>query len=308
MIAAASRARRALTRRKLGERLAYHHWLLGRLVRITLCGLAACTSGALPAASPSARGSAATAASAIPGAGAVGPGTLLDAYTEDGELQHFRIDSVTADPRDRDGDVRLYGVSVVNPATKAWQPYCIPDIQGLSAAIPVQGSWTADGEPQPGAGRITFACTSGAIGKCIRFGYKPWKTIDGVSLASYHAACIRMVRADYCGDGRPHTVDGTWIDIWDGLGIQTREQRPGHPEIFEAAWSPTGAAYLNMPRWSDDVADVVRDCPTHFAGRTSRDRTVDPSDVPRQFPEVLIFDARYLQTADRRFEPATAPH
>jgi hypothetical protein len=280
---------------------------LGGVARIALCGLAACASGALPPGSSAAPSSTST-GSAPASAGAVGPGTALDAYAEDGEPQHFRIDSVAADPRDRDGDVRLYGVSVINPSTHAWQPYCLPDIQGLSAAIPVQGSWTADGEPQPGADRITFACTSGAIGKCIRFGYKPWKTVDGVALARYHAACIRMVRADYCGDGRPHTVDGTWIDIWDGLGIQTRDQRPGHPEVFEAAWSPTGAAYLNMPRWSDDVADVVRDCPEHFAGRTSRDRTLAPTDVPDRFPEVLIFDARYLQTADRRFEPATAAH
>ena len=106
-------------------------------------------------------------------------------------------------------------------------------------------------------------------------------------LQPYHAACVRMVRADYCGDGRPHTVDGTWIDIWDGLGIQTRDERDGHPEVFEAAWSPGGAAYLHTPRWSDDVADVMKDCPEHFAGRTSRDRSLAPSEVQQQFPEVL---------------------
>jgi hypothetical protein len=150
---------------------------------------------------------------------------------------------------------------------------------------------------------ITFACTSGAIGKCIRFGYKPWKTHQGTSLQPYHAACVRMVRADYCGDGRPHTVDGTWIDIWDGLGIQRRDERDDHPEVFEAAWSPAGAAYLNMPRWSDDVADVIQDCPEHFRDRTSRDRPLVPSEVPAQFAEALIFDARYLRTADRRTVP-----
>ena len=30
-----------------------------------------------------------------------------------------------------------------------------------------------------------------------------------------HEACVRMVRADYCGDGRSHTVDGMAIDVWD---------------------------------------------------------------------------------------------
>jgi hypothetical protein len=229
----------------------------------------------------------------------VGAGTLLDARTEDGEIQHFRIDAVAPDPRDRDGDVFLYSVSI-RGGDERWRPYCLPDPDGRRAAIPVQGSWSADGEPQPQSDLITFACTRGAIGKCVRFGYKPWKTVDGTSLQAYHAACVRMVRADYCGDNRPHTVDGTWIDMWDGLGIQTREESAERPEVFEAAWAPSGAAYLNIPRWSDDVADVVKDCPDHFAGRTSRDRSLAPGEVPQQFPEVLIFNARYVRSADRR--------
>jgi hypothetical protein len=233
----------------------------------------------------------------------VGAGTTIDARTEDGELQHFRIDSVDRDPRDSDGDVRLYGVSVLGPDAMTWQRYCHPDVEGRSAAIPVAGSWGAQGDPQPATDIITFACTSGAIGKCIRFGYKPWKTHQGISLQPYHAACVRMVRADYCGDGRPHTVDGTWIDIWDGLGIRRRDERDGHPEVFEAAWSPSGAAYLNIPRWSDDVADVIKDCPERFRDRTSRDRSLAPSDIQVQFPEALIFDARYVRSADRRTIP-----
>jgi hypothetical protein len=230
----------------------------------------------------------------------VRPGTVIDARSEDGEVLRFRIDSVAADPADRDGDVRLYGLSVFRPDASSWQPYCLPDIEGRSAAIPVQGSWSAQAEPQPATDMITFACTSGAIGKCIRFGYKPWKTRDGVSLQPYHAACIRMVRADYCGDNRPHTLDGTRIDIWDSLGIQTREERDGHPEVFEAAWSPGGAAYLNLPRWSNNVADIVRECPEHFAERTSQDRPLSPPDVQRQFSDALIFNARFVRDQDRR--------
>jgi hypothetical protein len=238
-----------------------------------------------------------------PSSTAVSPGAILDGRTEDGLPQRFRIESVDPDPQDRDGDVRMYGVSVLGPDARTWRPYCMPDMQGRSAAIPVQGSWNARGERQPGADLITFACTSGAIAKCIRFGYKPWQTRNGTSLEPYHAACVRMVRADYCGDGRPHTLDGTWIDIWDDLGIQVRDERDGHPEVFEAAWSPAGAAYLHTPRWSDDVAAIVQDCPDHFRGRTSRDRPLAPPEVAQQFPEVLIFDARYLRSTDRRMTP-----
>jgi hypothetical protein len=266
----------------------------GRLAELisvaALCGLAACAHTSALAA----RGDAAS---------AVGPGTLIEALSDDGEPQRFRIDSAVPDPRDRDGDVWLYGVSVLEPDATTWRPYCVPDPDGRSAAIPVRGSWSANGQPEPGADAVTFACTSGAIGKCIRFGYKPWKTERGISLQPYHAACMHMVRADYCGDGRPHTVDGTWIDIWDGLGIQRREERAGHPEVFEAAWGPSGAAYLNVPRWSDDVADILAECPERLRGRTSGDRSLLPTEVQRHFPDALVFNARFVHTSDRR-QPA----
>jgi hypothetical protein len=260
-----------------------------------IAGAAACSHRGLPAPDPD-------------GNPAVGPGAVIDALTDDGVAQRFRIDTVTPDPRDRDGDVWLYGVSVLDPASGQWRPYCMPDIEGRRAAIPIQGSWRSDaafqpGSDQPAANRVTFACTSGAIGKCVRFGYKPWKTHDGVALAPYHAACVRMVRADYCGDGRPHTVDGTRIDVWDHLGIQRRDQPADHPEVFEAAWSPTGAAYLHVPRWSDDVDDIIKDCPAHFAGRTSADGPLDPDQATRRFPEALVFDARFLRAADRKYTP-----
>jgi len=234
---------------------------------------------------------------------AIAPGTVIEARSDDGDAQLFRIDSVASDPRDRDGDVALYGVSIFDRGSSSWRPYCSPDPDGRAAAIPVQGSWSANGEPEPGAEAITFACTSGAIGKCIRFGYKPWKTDHGTSLEPYHAACVHMVRADYCGDGRPHTVDGTWIDIWDALGIQTRDEDADHPEVFEAAWSPRGAAYLNVPRWSDRIADVVAECPDHFVGRTAADRVLVPAEIQQHFPDALIFNARFIRSEDRRIIP-----
>lgn len=37
--------------------------------------------------------------------------------------------------------------------------------------------------------------------------------------------------------------------------------------------------------------------------RTSRDRALIPSEVPSHFAEALIFDARYVRSADRRTLP-----
>ena len=52
-----------------------------------------------------------------------------------------------------------------------------------------------------------------------------------------------MVRADYCGDGVPHTVNGTLVDVYDRLSptIQT-QATADHPEWgVEAEWGPDGA-------------------------------------------------------------------
>jgi hypothetical protein len=43
-----------------------------------------------------------------------------------------------------------------------------------------------------------------------------------------------MVRADYCGEGRPHTVDGTRIDVCAGLGITYLDRG-----AVMAAWWPS---------------------------------------------------------------------
>jgi hypothetical protein len=65
-------------------------------------------------------------------------------------------------------------------------------------------------------GPLLITCTGGAEGKCIRFGYKPWHPLsDGTSLEPYYRACVRLVRADYGGDGVGHTRNGTPIDLFD---------------------------------------------------------------------------------------------
>jgi hypothetical protein len=53
-----------------------------------------------------------------------------------------------------------------------------------------------------------------------------------------------MVRADYCGDGTPHTVNGTPIDVYDGIGIQA----PDTNWLVDAEWGPDGALCVNSPR------------------------------------------------------------
>jgi hypothetical protein len=60
---------------------------------------------------------------------------------------------------------------------------------------------------------------------------------------------VRLVRADYCGDGIGHTRDGTPIDIFDAIGIQHDEPAPGM--TFEAAWRADGAVCVRHTRLPD---------------------------------------------------------
>ena len=99
---------------------------------------------------------------------------------------------------------------------------CPPDLFGHRKAIAVAGTWDATGARTGSTTAFTFGCTSGVIAKCVRWGYKPWKVINGKAMNDYHQACTRMARADYCGDGVSHTRNGTLIDMYDGLGIQSR--------------------------------------------------------------------------------------
>jgi hypothetical protein len=169
-------------------------------------------------------------------------GLELRLSDEAGTMADFRIEGTTLDPNDP--EIRLYDVSL--KIAGEWQHFCRPGPDGLAMAFPLAGKWTPTGRHDDHAGFV-LTCTAGAIGKCVRFGYKPWKTTpSGVSLWPYHEACTRMVRADYCGDGRSWTKDGTPIDLYDRLSIQTEDKNDGLE--FEAAWSPDGAHCVSHTR------------------------------------------------------------
>jgi ADYC domain len=167
-----------------------------------------------------------------------------------GKQRRIRIDSVERDSRDPDGEVMLYGLSEQDPESGEWRNACLPDFEGRRLGFPLAGAFTADGRYEPSPGKLLITCTGGAEGKCVRFGYKPWgHAPDGVSLAPYYQACVRMVRADYCGDGVGHTRNGTPVDIFDRIGIQRDEIAEGM--TLEAAWGPEGAVCVSHTRLPD---------------------------------------------------------
>ena len=176
-------------------------------------------------------------------------GAVLDAADDAGRIATVRIEGVSRDPSDPHGDVWLHRFSVLDRETGSWREFCGPGPDGTVAGFPMQGVWTSDGRHQKAPSGFTITCTSGAIGKCVRLGYRPWGELNGQSLWDYHQACVRAVRADYGGDGVGHTRNGTLVDLADRLGIQTAApDLHGAALTFEAAWGPNGALCVRKTR------------------------------------------------------------
>ncbi|XXX75219.1 ADYC domain-containing protein [Sorangium sp. So ce134] len=195
-------------------------------------------------------------------------GAEVEAILDDRSTVVVRI----ADVVERDG-LTYYTVKY-RAGAGVWANVCG---EGL-AAIAVRGTWDAvTGAFSDDGSQFTFACQGAAIAKCAEWGYRDWERraeCDGKSCASrdlsyFHRACVRMVRADYCGDGAPHTRAGTAIDIWDALGIQTETEGSGMS--FEAEWTVNGAACIRRTRWRGVAGNPDRDyvmahCPERWAG------------------------------------------
>jgi hypothetical protein len=190
------------------------------------------------------------------------PGTILVLGDGTGRQRRIRIEGVERDRQDAAGEVVLYTLFEQDPESGEWRNLCQPDPDGRRLGFPLAGAFASGGRYERASGRILLTCTGGAEGKCVRFGYKPWGLgPNNISLVPYYQACVRLVRADYCGDGIGHTRDGTPIDIFDAIGIQRNETAPGM--TFEAAWGPDGAVCVRRTRLPDvlDSVTLAAQCP-----------------------------------------------
>jgi hypothetical protein len=177
-----------------------------------------------------------------------------------GQTIRVRLDAVERDP-DAKGTVWLHTFST-QMADGSWQNVCDAGPDGRRQGFPIAGRPRPDGLLEPAEpGVFELACTSGALGKCVRFGYRPWASADGTDLRGVYNACIRMVRADYCGDGTPTTNEGQRIDIYDDHGIQRPENEAAMD--FEAGWTANGAACVRHVRVKENVTldALVAACP-----------------------------------------------
>jgi hypothetical protein len=208
-------------------------------------------------------------------------GAELHGRLSSGEAVKLRIDAVTTAPDAP--DLSLYAVSARVGAGAA-APLCGLGEDGAPVlAIPLRGSWDESaGTPTGGAHvddarAFTFACRGYALAKCVELGYAPWRSVTEcrapgdchqLSLAPFHQACTRMLRADYCGDGTSTTRDGTLVDVWDAQGLQSDDAAAWS---LEGEWGEGGAACVLETRWptiadtGESVQQYIQDhCPSRW--------------------------------------------
>jgi hypothetical protein len=203
-------------------------------------------------------------------------GSAMTATLLNGTMAELHIDAVDEDALP---GIDLYTVSIFDGGTTV--SACGYDAQGSPIrALPLAGLWDyQNGAHIDDPAQLTLACDGAVLAKCARWGYAPWidrtecdaqghcQTVPGRVM---HDACTRMVRADYCGDGVPHTRDGTTIDVWDAVGYLA--ETPGSGLLLEAEWSPAGAVCVAHTRWSrldgtNPHQDyILANCPSRWWG------------------------------------------
>ncbi|HEY0481081.1 MAG TPA: ADYC domain-containing protein [Kofleriaceae bacterium] len=167
-------------------------------------------------------------------------GALLSATLGNGDTMQLRIDDV-AELAGDNADVLAYTVSVSSDA--GWVPLCGYETDGSARqALAVAGTWNLQtGAWSDSTDQFTFACRHASIAKCVELGYK-----SSLGYGDHQHACVRMLRADYCGDGTSYTVNGTPINLYDDAGVQAdTESWP-----VDAEWSPDGALCFDHHRGS----------------------------------------------------------
>jgi hypothetical protein len=155
-----------------------------------------------------------------------------------GTAVKLRIDSAAAGTSPN-ADLWFYRVSY--QTTTGWSPLCGLDASGQPIqAVSVAGVWGPTSTDlthySTSSTQFTLACRARTIAKCVELGYKTFK-----GYTNQLTSCVRLLRADYCGTGVAHTVDGTSVDLYDNVGVQLDSQN----WLAEAEWTPNGARCVN---------------------------------------------------------------
>lgn len=207
-------------------------------------------------------------------------GAELEGVRGDGRSVRLRIESVAQDSAPP--HLIAYRVQYFRESIAAWEEVCGAGANGEpGTAYFLDGIWDEQGAFRESLELFTVACKGSALAKCEGWGYVPWESINGVSLREYHSTCVRMVRADYLGDGQAHTRKGMSIFFMDSLGINSG--LPPEGMKFEAGWNPDGAVVVSHPRvtaLAPDPLPAAKTAPVLIINFSADENAQPSSSVP----------------------------
>ncbi len=161
-----------------------------------------------------------------------------------------------------------------------WQDFC-PTAPGRppNAAVFTEGYFDPTGAYRTtNTQYMGIACWDGTAVKCMRWGYKPWKSLTptsggpAVPLKNLYTSCTRAAMADYCGNNTSYTQPETRIDLWDAYGFipkspmgnaWTNAQGEALAFSAESAFDPAGAVCVVRERLYQINMNEVS-CPSTF--------------------------------------------
>ena len=149
---------------------------------------------------------------------------------------------------DQQHDTPTWGLAYYDATSDSHVNVCPGlNLDETSVVLLNEETYDADHEVYPGkTGFTTLACRGHALAKMKLLGYGP----DDVQFSTSpeeRQATLRMLTADYCGDGSSNTVVGQSLGWADA-----REHVLFDPSIMtdeiEAEWDDSGATCVNTPR------------------------------------------------------------
>jgi len=132
----------------------------------------------------------------------------------------------------------------------------------LTSAVTILGGETYNGVSKTvnagQTGWFTLACAGSAAAKLKLLGYGPQSKFPGTPLPASVArrqATLKMITADYCGEGHSYTANGTAV-VWENSAGTVNSSDLHTPDEVEAVWTADGALCLDATR----IAGIAVDC------------------------------------------------
>lgn len=195
----------------------------------------------------------------------------------------LRIEQMVTEAQASGGRIFLYHI-VAKSEHGRWEETCPTSDGTIVLAMPLKNR----------RGQSRMVCADSAEARCVAFGYHPWEASDTVPMDRIHEACVRMLRAEYGGDGQPYTTSGVPVQFYDTFGI--RKPPVAKDVVFEAAWDENGALCIAHVR-ARELASLTLLEQKYDRLKRWREDTVCAEDVMAKRKTVLLL-SRVLAVSD----------